>query len=467
MPPRLEWACLGAILVLTALAHATALHASYQFDDWNVIVEAPAVQSLEAWWRSMPGIRPLLKLSYALNHVLLPGPVGFRSINLLLHLCNVVGVHCLLRRAFPDTPGLALWCAMVFALHPAQTEAVTYLSGRSVSLCATASLASLLAWQHAVAGRPLHRGAMALSVACLLLALSVKEYAVVVPLAAVLLDRCSHPERSWPQRLRRAAPLAFVVVAVLVAALAVPRFQDLIVSTWHHLDAQQTLLTQGHALRYLLEQFWRVDRLNADPGLPTLMSFSDDGAWDWIGMVALALISAFAWWKGHRLGWAGLWFFLWLLPTHTALARLDPANDRHVYLAMIGPAWWAGSTAYWIAAHVRAGRLVSVAGVSVIALSLALLTATRAEVYRDELTFWLDVTRKSPHNARAYTNLGYAYAQACQLDAARTAWQYALALNPTNDKARVNLILLNTNNLPLKDQGTRRDCSRDRGDAHP
>ena len=48
-----------------------ALGASFQFDDWNVIVKDSRVQSLAAWWHSMPGIRPLLKLTYAVNHCLL------------------------------------------------------------------------------------------------------------------------------------------------------------------------------------------------------------------------------------------------------------------------------------------------------------------------------------------------------------------------------------------------------------
>jgi hypothetical protein len=35
---------------------------------------------------------------------------------------------------------------LLFALHPAQTEAVTYVSGRSTSLATAFALASLLAW---------------------------------------------------------------------------------------------------------------------------------------------------------------------------------------------------------------------------------------------------------------------------------------------------------------------------------
>ena len=125
--------------VLAALAaYANALPASFQFDDYNVIVDNPAVHGLAAWWASMPGIRPLLKLSYALNWAAGPGPFGFHLVNLACHALNTVMVYLLavlwLPRLAPDLrPVVPAACtaALVFALHPAQTEAVTYVAGRS------------------------------------------------------------------------------------------------------------------------------------------------------------------------------------------------------------------------------------------------------------------------------------------------------------------------------------------------
>src|SRR5574339_147144 len=57
----------GLLLAAILVAYANAVGGSFQFDDFNVIVRQPAVHSLAAWWDSMPGIRPLLKLSYTLS----------------------------------------------------------------------------------------------------------------------------------------------------------------------------------------------------------------------------------------------------------------------------------------------------------------------------------------------------------------------------------------------------------------
>jgi hypothetical protein len=99
-PPALRTDSLLAFALpalAVAFVWAPALPASFQFDDWNVIVNNPHVHSLSAWWQSMPGIRPLLKLTYALNASFALEPLGFRLINVLIHAINATLVGWLLR----------------------------------------------------------------------------------------------------------------------------------------------------------------------------------------------------------------------------------------------------------------------------------------------------------------------------------------------------------------------------------
>src|SRR5512139_3248898 len=130
----------GLLLAAVLAAYASAFGGSFQFDDFNVIVRQPAVQSLAAWWESMPGIRPLLKLSYALSWGAGGGStVAFHAVNIALHAANALLAWAILRELW-DRMGIgeagaaAFAGALLFALHPAHTEAVAYVSGRSVSL---------------------------------------------------------------------------------------------------------------------------------------------------------------------------------------------------------------------------------------------------------------------------------------------------------------------------------------------
>ena len=198
----------SALMVVVLAVYANALLGPFQFDDYNVIVDNPAVHSLSAWWQSMPGIRPMLKLSYAANWISGAGAAGFHALNIGVHLVNVLLVFAIARRLLPGLGAagdsavpIALAGAAIFALHPAQTEAVTYVSGRSVSLMAAFELAALLTWLEARArARKLcWRGA---SVLFFVLALAVKENAWSLPFA-LLLCEALRPGGTWRGALAR------------------------------------------------------------------------------------------------------------------------------------------------------------------------------------------------------------------------------------------------------------------------
>lgn len=427
---------LAPLLLVAAvgLAWANAFRGEFQFDDWNVIVDDPRVTSLGAWWRAMPGIRPLLKLSWALNHESGLGLAGFHAVNLAIHAANALLVHGVLRRRFAWPAGLA--GALVFALHPVQTEAVTYVSGRSTSLAAFLSLASLAAWSAGLArGRPwLVHG---LSPALFAGALAVKEFAAVLPLA-LLLAAATDPRLSWDARRATRGVVAHVAVLAGAAALALasPGYRMLLATSLGARDLADQLRTQIGGLGWLVGQLVRLDRLNADPALPVRTAWSAG-----LALGALALVTAvdFALASFRRrpaLAFGVLWFFLWLAPTNSLLPRLDVANDRQLYLPLAGVAALVAALA-----ERRPPRRVAV-GVLAIALALAAATHARNRVYASETAFWRDVAAKSPHNGRAWNNLGWALSLEDRDAEAAVAFSRALALDPADVRAAVNRRLL-------------------------
>ena len=108
------------LLAAVAAAWAGSFAGTFQFDDWNVIVNEPRVATLSAWWESMPGIRPLLKLSFAANRQSGFGLAGFHAVNLAIHAAAALLALWLLRRVEshdPNTrlPGLNSSSAFAFA----------------------------------------------------------------------------------------------------------------------------------------------------------------------------------------------------------------------------------------------------------------------------------------------------------------------------------------------------------------
>ena len=460
------WLAATLLAALLFVLWWPALDASFQFDDFNVIVADARVHSLAAWLASMPGIRPLLKLSYALNYGLDPLPRGFRLLNVAIHAANSCLVGGLLwRRA--RAHGLAAAAAaaatalatLIFALHPVQTEAVTYVSGRSVSLAALPCLLAQASWLASRDAAARARALMwrGLALLAFALALGVKETTIVLPLALLLWSATEPRATGAPHdggggnggaEAWRAAPawralLPLFALAGLAVAVALlwPPYRRLLDTSLAIRPVSVNLMTQAHALSYLAAQLLRPWAMNADPALPVTTHLDALTALLGLAWIAVAITGLLLLRRRPAVAFGLLWFLLWLLPTNSLLPRYDVANDRQLYLALLGPAWLFG---LGIAA---AGRrpalrwLPAVAAVGIGAL-LALATLQRNQVYVDEIHFWQDVVRKSPASPRAANNLGMAYAFACRDADAVREFERAVRLQPGYIRARINLNLL-------------------------
>ncbi len=450
--PQQRWWPPFLVVLLVAVAYANALQAGFQFDDWDVIVRDPRVRDVAAWWAAMPGMRPLLKLSYALNHASGAGVAGFHAVNVAIHAGNALLILWIMRR-FATQLGeqaavagwLALATALIFVLHPVQTEAVTYASGRSTSLSSLFALGSLAAWLRwrDRTGQPAR---LITSLLLMLAGIATKETVAIVP-AVLLLWEAADASRhfSWRGALARTGAHWVVLGIALALALSLPAYRDFLSSSLATRSVADNLLAQLQGIRYLAGQLLNIDQMNADPALPATTGLDAAGALTLLVLVAgtgLALTNI----RRFPLpAFAVLWFLIWLAPTNSLLARLDLVNDRQLYVALAGPALLLAAAIRRLAARQRA--IAVTAFVAVLAFS-GLATHLRNDVYREEVTFWRDVVSRSPHNARAFNNLGIALADQCDLRRAEEAWLRALQLDPGYVRAAVNLRLLQEGVLP-------------------
>lgn len=454
--PAAAWLALAVVL-----AALPALPGSFQFDDWNVVVRDPRVQDLGAWWVSLPGIRALTKLTWAIDHTLGFGVGGFRVTSLLVHLASAWLALALLRRLLgwsgvaPGPAGVAaLVGALLFALHPVQTEAVTYVAGRSSALAGALALASALVW---LAGRERGSGwrCRLASPALFVLALAARETAVVLPLALWLLESlrrvapgAARAERAlWPDLL----PHALIVLSLAVVVLGTEPYARLLATGLGVRDPLTNLRVQASAVVWLTGQWLLPVALNADPDLPAAPPPGLAGLGPPLLVVTVLGLAVAQWRRRRWLAVGLLWYAVWLLPGNSLVARLDVANERQLYLAALGPAFvLARLVAPWLVLPGRGLALVMAA-----TLALGTATALRNRVYASELAFGTDVVAKSPRKARPANNLGYALALACRPAEAAREFDRAAALDPAYVRPRVNARLLAAGALP---GATAADC---------
>ena len=427
-----------------AVVYLNSFRGVFQFDDYNVIVHSGGVHTWCAWLAGLPrGIRPLLKFTYTMNWTSGLGLFGFHLVNVTLHAANAVMLFLLASRVGAPSVSrfAALLPALLFAVHPVQTEVVTYISGRSVSLMAFFYLGGLLSY---LLGREGGSRILlyAVSPILFLLAVASKEVALTLPFALVLCEAVRRERGGWKEALRSQAVHWGLLAALAVFLFAHVGYARLIEACFDIRGAAANLLTQVHGIGYLLSRLAMPYAMNIDPDLPVFSGWSTVLLPEALLLAALLAAGIVGLKYRSMAGFGILWFFLHLLPTNSFIPRLDVANDRQLYLASWGLFLAVATGADLLRTKWGVRRVTAVA--TVLVLALGVITVSRNAVYRSEVALWEDTARKSPGKARAWNNLGYACEVAGRFKEAEAAYLRALRVDPGYALARRNLRGLKT-----------------------
>ena len=410
-----------------------------------------------------------LAVNYQLGHLDVP---GYHLFNLAVHAIAGLLLFGIVRRTIQlhndrsgrnvPAAGLAFAAALLWLVHPLQTESVTYVIQRCESMM---GMFFLLCLYCVVRGSQAARGWpwYAASLFACLLGLGCKEVMAAAPPVVLLYDRV-FLSASWREVLRRRGWLYVLlfgsVLALIVVMLPVIQgggdgsagFSNTNLTAWAYLQSQP-----GVILHYLRLAAWpRPLCLDYDwqpsQSLPDILP----GA-----MVVLALLagSLLAFRYRPWLGFLGLSFFLVLAPTSSIIPIKDLAVEHRMYVPLAPVVVLA--VLIWFALTGRlvtdpsARRLVRVGPAVLAVLLLVGTTVQRNADYCDPLRMWSKVVEVAPHNARGHFSLGTTYIDRGDRRRARTHLERAIALDPDGARPHVNLGIL------LVRQGNLR-----RGEAH-
>jgi hypothetical protein len=219
---------------------------------------------------------------------------------------------------------------------------------------------------------------LALSAVAFALAMAARETAWTLPFAVLLVELC-RGER-WRDTLWHLRWHGAVLGAAVIAILASPTYRRLLSTSFALRGPMENLAVQVDAVAYLVTHPLLTLRLNVDPDLA--VTAPGDGTWLVKALLILATLAVAIAIRRTRpwLALSILWFYLHLAPTNGPIARLDFANDRQLYLALIGPALALGVV---IAGWRR--RSSAIAATSALVLLLVTAMAMRNLDYRSEI----------------------------------------------------------------------------------
>ena len=445
------------LLGLTLLAYLNGLAGPLQFDD-HALEADWAARDWAVWWDSLGRrVRPLLKASYivsrSVGEALGNIPLGHHLVGLGIHLLAVAlayrvarDLHSSVFRGAASAPGAAAAaaCAAVLALHPLGTEAVTYISGRSVALATLFALAALAL--HVLAARTEATGRRALclvaAAGCCLAAALTREALIVVPAVLTLWEWSRADALLAPfsgARLLTALRRTFGYWAVAAAAalwlLTHDRYADLADVSRVIVQGRSAEPTLLAALEYFAQRLFLLAPLGIDPDLAPWRL-----GWPRRLVLTATLAGTLVWaWRvrRERPHWLfGLaWILIFLLPVYLVPLRHDAVSERHFYPALFGVGFIAACEGVRIASRgAAARRLVSACACFLIAAMLVATVARNAE-YGSEVALWESAAISSPQKPRVFNNLGVAHMKESRFDLAIPCFERALILDPGHRSA--------------------------------
>ncbi len=504
------------LIAAVLLCYANSFHVPFVFDDYNSIVDNPRIEDPSRLLSQDPLRQPrvLVDLTFALNHALGGQNVfGYHLVNTAVHAVNALLVYALTltllsalkqRRNWAPAENVpsevfALVTALVFACHPIQTQAVTYIVQRYTSMAAMFYLASILFFLQArlicspaktspppsqphdsrFPTSPLHDSRphdsrfptsrfhdfttsrftiydctlsllfFVLCALCAVLAFLSKQNSASLPLMILLVEYVVF-DRSWRGWVRKA--LAALPLVLLFAAFVLYAMRG--TSTWSDfgalledvdratretqvVDRWTYAVTQLRVLWIYLGLLILPIRQCLDYAYPFTSSFLSG----WTPLAAaglLGLIGAgvFSLRRNPLFSLAVGCFFVALSVESSFFPIRDALFEHRLYLPSVAFCWVVSLVFFWI---LKRHRITGVVVTAAVILALGTATHLRNRLWQNPVALWLEAVQCNPHNARAHNNLGKALMDLGNYAEARKAFGVALQLNPKSFDAQLNL----------------------------
>ncbi|MCD4779736.1 MAG: tetratricopeptide repeat protein [Candidatus Omnitrophica bacterium] len=479
---------LSIILIFVVwLIYHDAMHSTFHFDDTAFIIDNYGIRhinNIEAIWGAVLGqpSRFVGLYTFALNyhfHALNPHP--YHVTNVLIHLLNVFFVWWFIAQLLSlDLSGssspvktrpkafnqvvrshamskhgtllrenkclIGYITAVLFAVHPIQTQAVTYISQRFASLATLFYLISLCLYLYGrLSSSTMKRlyswvGGLIAAV----LGMLTKEIVITLPVMIIFIEfylvrraNLNQMDQPSPDKAKRRWVMIVCVILLFSLLLIVPglfKFKILGVLT----GIKESASHEGDIItlpKYIMTQFrvWITFlRLlifplhqNLDYDYPLSHSFLEKRVFGSFFILMFLMISAFKFRKKYPyISFGIFWFFITL--SANLIPRRNLIFEHKLYIVSVGFCFVC-SLIIFRTLKDRKALLIAVLSITSV---FAVLTFQRNKVWQNEITLWEDVVKKTSHKSRPYMNLGRAYLNNGEDDRALKNFDLATRFNP-------------------------------------
>jgi len=470
------------LISLVCLAYGNTLHHSFHFDDIPSILQKPWIRGLD----KIPDFifsysqRPMVILSFNINYAISEFKEwSYHVFNITFHLLVVVLIYRLGKliasQMSEGTTSLVkvptqmpLLAASIFAVHPLNTQAVTYISSRSSIMATIIYLVTIILFFEGLykkVDQETKTNYVLVVGAAISFGIGFLCKLIVVSLPAILFAYhyyfiSNHNLETWLKRQRKwiLGVGGLLITTFLLKKIygdGLLRASIVDVTTWDYFRTQLGVIPLEYFRKMLFPfnltidtnfqvvKYWRS--VVAICGLIILGVFSVV----WIKLSQVKKQSK----KYGPEAFGLIWVLITLSPTSSFIPLLDMAAEHRTYLPLVGFSIFLSSLLIRLKSFIKKSKEVGASDISSnknmlrVSVVLILLTLTsfligtieRNKVWKDEVSLWADAKQKAPFFIRPYNNLGEAYDKIGRYDLAIEEFEAALRLNPNYFFALSNL----------------------------
>lgn len=440
-----QLAIAGFLVAATIMTYIWSLHYDFQFDDVANIQKHFQLRHYDFFSLFFSGSR---WISYWINSIHYSigkfDPFSYRVGTLIIHTINGLLVFFFFNRVLAlqsaagffkrNASALATTTALLFLLHPVQTQTVSYvIQGELEGLACMALLSMALTFLYAFGARNkvATRGALAILFVIALFSCGTKEIAIIGPGLVLVVDWFFVARGNMQELKKRFALhiiLMLMVVSVYVYFLKPAFFTNILglklqiknnignIITHSPTDTITPgifFISQFKVLLHYLGIFLWPFNISVEYDWVLCRSFfAPDCIFPLMALLAIAYAVYRLMRKEpmHPVAFGAVWFFYCLAPRSSIIPSPELLVDYKTYTASIGWLFIIAAAlvkiAEFVAQRVRTVPPVPMRYAATLAMTcmLSFFTIERNKVWRSGKEFWWNIIENAPGKARAYNN---------------------------------------------------------------
>ena len=416
------------LIILNVIVFSGNLNSDFVWDDFtfirgNSVIEKLSLENLIKIFNpaseKIAIYKPVTILSFAIDYAVGRGdPFPFHLNNLILHIMNTIIIYVISGRLMGNR-WAGFISAVIFAIHPARTPSVVWISERKDVLSGFFFLLTYLLYMKYIENK--NKFIYIISIFAFILAILSKPSTITLPVILFLQDYFFRKDFSLKKNW--ASYIPFFLISMIFAYLQLFVMEGVMPEKgekYLSLNALEIIVTillmyGKYIIMFIIP--WNLKIIYIDAHYIKILPLTDVIIFPLVILLIIA-VTIFLWKKQKFIAFGVLWFIIVLLPALYCYYYPVSMATRYLYLPSIGLSFIIAYLLYKLYELKIYGKYISTGVLIIIIIVFSTITIRDNTAWKNTVTLWEKATKENPDCPGAEKNLASAYIDEKEYDKA-------------------------------------------------